>query len=1181
MQTAARISRAPQEAATIETLAAEIAVTAADGPLSSPERLLAAVRNEILPALSQVLERAPWTNAGISVPALEIDLGDWPDDPVWSEVRWLLAQRLEAALTPYLEEAQRRAERAKLSPDKAVAQRSEEPVSVPRTAANRTGSGDLPAPTWDDDRHRQQFLKAREFFSWVQQFEGAPDGKTIRLRLEKNLAEARALLDLRSAGLAPLATDPDLNARLTDALAALAPAQTDDPQVYRNGTPAEEERDADGDRHSVHEHLHSDIHLDRLIDSASGIKELLLRMAGREAHPNDIGTLSASGANVLSDHEWQAVTHPDRLAALEQVQTRLINALIHQGAPADSARKRAMRLLAQVATLPRSAADNTTGGQDAARATTYPTDTSGSITPAGGPVSANYAAISPEEDDRFGTAVPRGSDRSRQPTERGILQKAAGANTVSASDRAGTDTAQFSARSDDQTRDAQKYPQPTVQGSMSGADPIPANAGTAQPPDPVAVFTDPAADPAALLRGDWLDGDALRALHQEVPQDLSRAFSRLSASDLLAIAHRLIPRDAVLLQNRLDDLRRDAQHPERALQQAVSALLRGSPLDFEALLAPADEENTETASTTDDSAIRPSGPGAGNDMLPEEPVFRANPPTIEDPVADLLAASGLTRAEIHRVMRTAPAEFSEGERGGGPATHLPMPGATDTAGETGDAPMHTQATGQSHADAVNDRPDVVSDKTRYPVQETLEKPDSTQKKTQTDTSAGSDGDGSNPQKDTHAYVFSSKTGRDQKASQDAQTAPADAGQNSIGQGDRTRAVPDHPDEDTKAETADLHDKTAAPGSGSSNPDQPPQIITDATAEPRTPRTPDATGHADEPPLDGTHRSQRYGREKTPVRDDAGLLLHLERVTRATLPASDSDLAAALRLVNALWPARDPDRPQTQFPLMQALLQNAVSAPLPGQSLARRLGGLLEHLEPDENRRVLAMRTVSARLSAPAGPDATRLRQQTRAALENLLAGDTDADNDVRDTQAKAPVVAAPDDETETLLVSETAGLVLLHPFYPLLFERTSVPRDGRALAPEGLPLARGLLMALSGTTETPMPDPLHQILLGVDPAAPLPDPQQPDEAAMELMDGLLRSVISRWARLGATSPDGLRETFLRRTGTLRTDSTGTHLRVTPGPFDMLLDSLPWSPGPVTLPWMPLPCHVIWREETDE
>jgi hypothetical protein len=160
--------------------------------------------------------------------------------------------------------------------------------------------------------------------------------------------------------------------------------------------------------------------------------------------------------------------------------------------------------------------------------------------------------------------------------------------------------------------------------------------------------------------------------------------------------------------------------------------------------------------------------------------------------------------------------------------------------------------------------------------------------------------------------------------------------------------------------------------------------------------------------------------------------------------------------------------------------------------------------------------------------------------------------------------------------------VLFAPFLPMLFDRLGLLDEARRLKPEAISRARRALQLLSDfkSREAGSTDPLEKLLLGQEqrwrwsgaPADPAPD--------IGLLTGLVQSVVTRWAALGQTSPEGLQEAFVRRSGSLRQTEDAWRLTVEPGPFDMLLDQLPWSVGTLALPWMAAPLHVDWRGKDD-
>jgi len=163
-----------------------------------------------------------------------------------------------------------------------------------------------------------------------------------------------------------------------------------------------------------------------------------------------------------------------------------------------------------------------------------------------------------------------------------------------------------------------------------------------------------------------------------------------------------------------------------------------------------------------------------------------------------------------------------------------------------------------------------------------------------------------------------------------------------------------------------------------------------------------------------------------------------------------------------------------------------------------------------------------------------------------------------------------------------AGLVLLWPYLPRLFETLHIlPRaDGSARITEPETAARAvhlLQYLVDGRLDTPDAAlTLNKLLSGLPLAVPVAPSitASPDDLA--ICDSLIEAVIHQWKQLGHISPDGLRETFLQRRGMLAQADESWTLKVERAPFDLLLDTLPWSFSLVRLAWMPDPLHVRWR-----
>lgn len=162
---------------------------------------------------------------------------------------------------------------------------------------------------------------------------------------------------------------------------------------------------------------------------------------------------------------------------------------------------------------------------------------------------------------------------------------------------------------------------------------------------------------------------------------------------------------------------------------------------------------------------------------------------------------------------------------------------------------------------------------------------------------------------------------------------------------------------------------------------------------------------------------------------------------------------------------------------------------------------------------------------------------------------------------------------------DNAGLVLLWPFLPRYFQMLELTR-GQAFR-DATAQSRALyLLHFLATGAGDAPEHrllLNKILCGLPTALP-PEPQAPPtEAERNLSEELLYGVTRNWDKLRNTSIAGLREAFLQREGRLlKKDDDSWALTVSGKPYDMLLDSLPWSLSTIRLGWMPQVLFVQWR-----
>ena len=157
---------------------------------------------------------------------------------------------------------------------------------------------------------------------------------------------------------------------------------------------------------------------------------------------------------------------------------------------------------------------------------------------------------------------------------------------------------------------------------------------------------------------------------------------------------------------------------------------------------------------------------------------------------------------------------------------------------------------------------------------------------------------------------------------------------------------------------------------------------------------------------------------------------------------------------------------------------------------------------------------------------------------------------------------------------DNAGLVLLHPFLPQFFGALGVASENKLLKPD-----RALcLLNYLATGQTVAPEYeliLPKILCKVPLEVPVESNVELTTAELEESLALLEAVIRHWEALRNTSPDGLRGTFLLRSGKVSLRGDGDWLlQVESKGYDILLDQLPWGISMIKLPWME---KIMWVE----
>jgi hypothetical protein len=165
----------------------------------------------------------------------------------------------------------------------------------------------------------------------------------------------------------------------------------------------------------------------------------------------------------------------------------------------------------------------------------------------------------------------------------------------------------------------------------------------------------------------------------------------------------------------------------------------------------------------------------------------------------------------------------------------------------------------------------------------------------------------------------------------------------------------------------------------------------------------------------------------------------------------------------------------------------------------------------------------------------------------------------------------------TFFYVRNAGVVLLHPFFPAFFREFNLLKDND-FADEIVRHKAVHLIHYLATGETQPPEyelTLPRFLCEIPFDAPLERWLELEDDEKTESEKLLNSVIGYWPALKNTTPDGLREGFLRREGKLEKRQSGWHLVVEQKTLDILLAKLSWGFRTVKLPWMKELLRVEW------
>lgn len=177
------------------------------------------------------------------------------------------------------------------------------------------------------------------------------------------------------------------------------------------------------------------------------------------------------------------------------------------------------------------------------------------------------------------------------------------------------------------------------------------------------------------------------------------------------------------------------------------------------------------------------------------------------------------------------------------------------------------------------------------------------------------------------------------------------------------------------------------------------------------------------------------------------------------------------------------------------------------------------------------------------------------------------------TQAQQSDIIREIESLEGVMV-RNAGLVIVAPFLPELFNECRI-LEGKYITDPDLAIAIMHLIVWGNIDYREYDTVLSKVLCntGSEHHLRLITRLEPD--VYDKVEEMLKATVRNWGALKDTSPDGLRESFLRRKGKLVFSNDSWFLHVEQNTIDILLQSLPWNIGFIRLPWMKAMLRTEW------
>lgn len=164
-----------------------------------------------------------------------------------------------------------------------------------------------------------------------------------------------------------------------------------------------------------------------------------------------------------------------------------------------------------------------------------------------------------------------------------------------------------------------------------------------------------------------------------------------------------------------------------------------------------------------------------------------------------------------------------------------------------------------------------------------------------------------------------------------------------------------------------------------------------------------------------------------------------------------------------------------------------------------------------------------------------------------------------------------------------AGLCLLSPWFVRLFGMLGYLDEERKSLKDTASKVRAVFLLQYITygeereyRETELS--FNRLLAGLSRHIPLPKRLSLTKEERQTADNMIEGVKANWPRMGGTSVQGFRQSFIARSGTLERQEERWLLTVEKKTHDILLESVPWGFRQIRLPWLKKYVQVLWCEK---